>query len=183
MFWVLGLHPFQFQHHIRKLVAPADFGNLLGSLIFHNWSPRKDERSGLVLNIIWYLCVYVCNFIVRAVYIKLNFVFFFIFTLSPSGVSDRQCSNPGKPCACSGGRPASDLAGRQQCRLESSSVVIPMKPTMPVRSYNRGSHYVDSTGNTTYVYTRIPVPLSDPPMPRHFWFVYLKGKSKTNKNK
>ncbi|XP_060858832.1 uncharacterized protein LOC132936158 isoform X2 [Metopolophium dirhodum] len=81
------------------------------------------------------------------------------------------CSNPGQPCACNGGltrrrprtQPSSshpDAAAAAVNRSASTAPLLP--PPNPGHMYrghaNAGASYNDSIGDTTYVFTTIPVP-------------------------
>lgn len=79
-----------------------------------------------------------------------------LIIFSPGSV----CSNPGQPCACNSG-----LGRRRSRQLTSSSTVYrnttaSIQPVLPPPNNSLyGFAYVDSTGNSTHVYTPIPVPL------------------------
>ncbi|XP_029343561.1 serine/threonine-protein kinase pakG-like isoform X2 [Acyrthosiphon pisum] len=81
------------------------------------------------------------------------------------------CSNQGRPCACNGGltrrrprtQPSSshpDAAAAAVNRSASTAPLLP--PPNPDHKYrghaNAGASYNDSIGDTTYVFTTIPVP-------------------------
>ncbi|XP_025202245.1 uncharacterized protein LOC112599533 [Melanaphis sacchari] len=83
------------------------------------------------------------------------------------------CSNPGEPCACNGGmtrrrpraQPDLDAAVAALRRSTTSTTAPLLPPPNPGRKNrgggghaNAGASYNDSTGDTTYVFTTIPVP-------------------------
>lgn len=81
------------------------------------------------------------------------------------------CSNPGQPCACNGGltrrrprtQPSSSHPEAAAAAVNRSASTAPLlPPTNSGHKYrghgNAGATYNDSIGDTTYVFTKIPVP-------------------------